>query len=205
MGIGEWITILFSLISLIFACKANSLSKTANKKADRSDKIARKANKISGAANDLSERANRLSEEANKMSSKSISIDYDATFNDFHIQLQKNYTELLRLKNDFNNLLAQDREFILDSIPKIRNSMIRFQTQKQFTRPSKYADHYDVLEHLCEDVKGNLDIMLKIAKNSNQDRPRKMENFSNWNTKTLKIYNRILTDFEEKIAEVSDI
>lgn len=205
MGIGDWITILFSLISLIVACKANSLSKTANKKANRSNRIARKANEISSAANDLSERANRLSEEANNMSNKSIRIDYDATFNDFHIQLQKNYIELFRLKNDFNNLLTQDREFLLDSIPQIRNGMIRFQTQKQFMRPSKYADHYDVLEYLSEDIKGNLDIMLKIAKNSNQDRPRKMENFLNWNTKTLKLYNRILNDFEEKIAEVSDI
>jgi len=205
MGIGDWITILFSLISLIVACKANSLSKTANKKANRSNRIARKANEISSAANDLSERANRLSEEANNMSNKSIRIDYDATFNDFHIQLQKNYIELFRLKSDFNNLLTQDREFLLDSIPQIRNGMIRFQTQKQFMRPSKYADHYDVLEYLSEDIKGNLDIMLKIAKNSNQDRPRKMENFLNWNTKTLKLYNRILNDFEEKIAEVSDI
>lgn len=205
MGIGDWITILISLISLTVACKANSLSKTANKKANRSNRIARKANEISSAANDLSERANRLSEEANNMSNKSIRIDYDATFNDFHIQLQKNYIELFRLKSDFNNLLTQDREFLLDSIPQIRNGMIRFQTQKQFMRPSKYADHYDVLEYLSEDIKGNLDIMLKIAKNSNQDRPRKMENFLNWNTKTLKLYNRILNDFEEKIAEVSDI
>jgi len=205
MGIGDWITILFSLISLIVACKANSLSKAANKKADRSNRIARKANEISGAANGLSERANRLSEEANKMSNKSIRIDYDATFNDFHIQLQKNHIELFRLKNDFNNLLAQDREFILDSIPQIRNGMIRFQTQKQFMRPSKYADHYDVLEYLCENIKGNLDIMLKIAKNSNQDRPKEMANFKGWHIEALKIYDRILDDFEEKIAEVSYI
>ncbi|MGH2015312.1 hypothetical protein [Aerococcus urinaeequi] len=198
MDIEEWITILVSLISLFVACKANSLSKTANKKADRSNRIAKKANEISLSANDLSK-------EANMMSSKSISIDYDATFNDFHIQLQKNYTELFRLKNDFNNLLTQDRNFILDYMPQIKKDMIQFQTQKQFMRPSKYADHYDVLEYLCEDIKGNLDIMLKIAKNSNQGRPRKMESFSNWHTNTLKIYSRLLKDFEEKIAEVSGI
>lgn len=142
---------------------------------------------------------------ANKLSSKSISINYDATFNDFHIQLRKNNIDLLRIKNTFNNILTQDREFILDYVPQIKKDMIYFQTQKQFIRPSKYADHYDAIERLCEDIKGNLDIMLKIAKESNQDRPKEMDNFMGWRTEALKIYDRILDDLKEKIAEVSDI
>lgn len=192
------ISAIAAALSAIYAYRANKLSKIANIKADRSNRIARKANEISLSANDLSK-------EANIMSSKSISIDYDATFNDFHIQLQKNCTELSRLKDDFNNLLTQDRDFILDYVPYIKKDMIHFQIQKQFMRPSKYADHYDVLERLCEDIKGNLGKMLKIAKESNQDRPKEMANFMGWHNEALKIYDRILDDFKEKIAEVSDI
>lgn len=191
MDASDWIAIIAVVISIITAIVSGIFTW--------------KANKISKNANDKADEANRLSNKANEISSKSISIDYDATFNDFHIQLQKNCTELFRLKNDFYNLLTQDRNFIIDYMPQIKKDMIRFQTLKQFMRPSKYADHYDVLERLCEDIKGYLDTMLKIAKESNQDRPKEMGNFKGWHTDALKIYDRILDDFEEKIAEVSDI
>lgn len=168
--LSNWVdisTLLIATVAVFFACRANKISSEANKRSD----------------------------EANRLSSKSIAINYDATFNDFNIQLRANEINVMKLKEDFKKIKSQNIEYMYSSTTGIMNEIMTLQSQKKYMRPSEYHYHYEELESLGEDIESKCERLKKIADSSKEKNLFKNENFSN-------LYNEILNDFDLIIKKI---
>lgn len=146
--------------------------------------------------------ANKKSEEANKLSSKSIAINYDATFNDFNIQLKENELDFIKLKDKFKNIKSQNnKEYMYRSINWLTEDLKAIQSQRKYMRPSEYYNHYEELEYLGEEIKINFEIMKKIAETFEGEAFSKNENYTDKYNDTLKVFDLIIKRLETKIAK----
>lgn len=144
-------------------------------------------------------KANQKSDEANQLSSKAIAINYDATFNDFNIQLRKNILVVIKLREDFKKIKSQKIEYMYRSTNWISKEVIKLQTQKQHMRPSEYYYHYEELESLGEDIKSQCEILEKIVKKSKDEDPIKNKIFIDNYNKTLEYFDLIIKKLEIRI------
>lgn len=172
----NWVDVLtlsIAIVAVFFACRANKISSEANKRSD----------------------------EANRLSSKSIAINYDATFNDFNIQLRVNELKVVKLKEDFKRIKSQNIEYMYRSTYNIMDEITILQSQSKYMRPSEYHYHYEELERLGEDIKSKCERLIKIAGSSEKKSFFKNENFSNLYNETLKNFDLIIKKIEEKISK----
>ncbi|SDQ02761.1 hypothetical protein [Carnobacterium viridans] len=119
-------------------------------------------------ANKISSEANKRSDEANRLSSKSIAINYDATFNSFNIQLRENKSVVMKLKDNFKEIKSQNKEYMYRSTYWIIEEIVKLQSQKKHMRPSEYHYHYEELESLGEDIKSKCERLKKIVDSSEE-------------------------------------
>ena len=152
-------------------------------------------------SNKISSEANKRSDEANRLSSKSIAINYDATFNDFNIQLRVNELKVVSLKEDFKKIKSQNIEYMYQSTSFMMNEIIILQSQRKYMRPSEYHYHYEELEMLGEDIKDKCYRLEKMVDSSEEKNLFKNENFSNLYNETLKDFDLIIKKIEEKISK----
>lgn len=151
-------------------------------------------------ANKISSEANKRSDEANRLSSKSIAINYDATFNDFNIQLRENQSKVVNFKEDLKNIKSQNKEFMYQNTYWIIEEITIMQSQKKYMRPSEYHLHYEELDNLGQDIKSQCEILNKIAETIEGENLFKNENFSKNYNDTLKIFDLVIKSLETKIA-----
>lgn len=150
-------------------------------------------------ANRYAREANEKSEESNQLANKSIAINYDATFNDFNIQLKSNKSELIRIRESFKRFKNQNKEFFWLHRGSIIEDITVIQTQKQHMRPSEYYYHYEELESLGEDIKSQCEILEKIVKKSEDEDPIKNKIFIDNYNKTLEYFDLIIKKLEIRI------
>lgn len=144
-------------------------------------------------------KANDKSDEANQLSSKSIAIDYDATFNDFNIQLRKNMSEIMKLRKDFITMKSQNKEYMSQTTKWIIYTIASLRTQKQFMRPSEYYYHYEELENLGEDIRSQCETLIKIAESSEKENLFNDEIFVENYNETIRYFDLIIKKLEMKI------
>lgn len=174
--LSNWVdisTFLIAIVAVFFACRANKISSEANKRSD----------------------------EANRLSSKSIDINYDATFNDFNIQLRANEIKVMKLKEDFKKIKTKKNEYMHLSTNWITKEITTLQSQKKYMRPSEYHYHYEELESLGEDIKSKCYRFEDMADSSEEENLLKNENFLNLYNETLKDFDLIIKRIEEKISK----
>lgn len=145
-------------------------------------------------------KANQKSDEANQLSSKSIAINYDATFNDFNIQLRKNMLEITRLKEDFITIKSQNNwEYMNQTTNWIIDVIVSLQTQKQYMRPSEYYFHYEELENLGEELKEQCRILINIGESSEEEKLLKDKKFVMNYGEGVRLFDLIIKKLKDKI------
>lgn len=154
---------------------------------------------LSCSSNRNSKKANQKSDEANELSKKSLAISYDATFNDFLLQLRGNYSKILSLKHNLEKIPSQNKGFFSTISLAFIVELGQISGQKQYARPSEYSTHYEELENLAQDVISKYDIMGKIIESSDEENPMKSDRFKKQYEEALKIFDAMLNKIETKI------
>lgn len=172
---------------------------------DTSDWIASGALAISVVSAFFSCKSNEISKEANKMSKKSISIDYDATFNAFFIQVKKSYEDVSDLKSETNIVKGQPKEFTITKFKYIEETFKVFPSLDVRKRPSKYANHYIWLAEISIDIQTECNIIQKIIRESEENYPEKIESFISRRNTVVEYIDEILSYLEKIIDENEQI
>lgn len=172
---------------------------------DISDLIASGALAISVVSAFFSCKSNEISKEANKMSKKSISIDYDATFNAFFIQVKKSYEDVLDLKSETDIIRGQPKELTIQKFEYIENTFRVFPSLDMRKRPSKYANHYIWLAEVSIDIQTECNIIQEIIRESEENYPENIESFMSRRITVVAYIDEILSYLKKIIDENEQI
>lgn len=141
------------------------------------------------------------SRKANLLANKSISIDYDATFNAFFIQVKKSYEDLLDLKSETDIIKGQPKELTIQKFEYIENTFRVFPSLDMKKRPSKYANHYIWLAEVSLDIQTECNIIQKIIRESEENYPENIEFFMSRRITVVEYIDEILSYLKKIIDE----
>ena len=142
---------------------------------------------------------------ANKLTSKSISINYDATFNAFFIQVKKSYEDVLDLKSETGIIKGQPKELTIQKFEYIENTFRVFPSLDMRKRPSKYANHYIWLAEVSIDIQTECNIIQEIIIESEENYPENIESFMSRRITVVEYIDEILSYLKKIIDENEQI